>query len=213
MKTLKNDVLTIAEIEDVNARVERVRGYLKQSTSAWLVVASEFVAAKNKLKTLAFEKFTNEVGITKSVADKLLMIGKCNPLYVESNLEIVSSAEGWTVLYSLATLEPKKIDELLLLIATNNSMRLTREVIFNFANNKPLNERRLIVASIEIDEAKMDVLTNEKFSEVTKQIDALKRVIDSVNAGFIVKQRETTIKKMSGRASANSTAFVMKSAA
>jgi len=213
MTTPKNEVLTPAELEDINSRVERVRGYLKQSTSAWLAVAHEIAAAKKNTKTLAFEKFINEAGITKSVADKLLIVGKCNSLYAERNLATVSTAEGWTVLYALATLETKQLQDLLQTIATDSKTKLTREVIFNFVNKKPLDSKRLIVASIEIDEAKMNILTSDKFSEVTKQIDALQRAIDNVNAGFVVKQRNSIIKTLNNRASANSESFLMQTAA
>jgi len=142
MTTPKNEVLTPAELEDINSRVERVRGYLKQSTSAWLAVAHEIAAAKKNTKTLAFEKFINEAGITKSVADKLLIVGKCNSLYAERNLATVSTAEGWTVLYALATLETKQLQDLLQTIATDSKTKLTREVIFNFVNKKPLDSKR-----------------------------------------------------------------------
>lgn len=212
MTNLKNDPLSSAEIDDVKSRVERVSILLKQSTSAWLAIASEFVAAKNKLKQLAYEKFINDVGITKSVADKLLKIGNCASLYIESNLEIVSSAEGWTVLYELATLEEKQITALLNTVANDNK-KLTREMIHNFSNNKPLNEKRLIVASVEIDESHLKTLSNEQFNEVKKRINELKQMIDSVNAGFILKQRKNAIKTISVRADANSASLLVQSAA
>jgi len=212
MTTLKNDPLTPAEIDEVKSRVERVSVLLKQSTSAWLNIASEFVAAKEKLKQLAFEKFINDVGVTKSVADKLLKIGKCAELYVANNLEYVASAEGWTVLYALATLEPKQISALLNTLA-NSKKKLTREVIYNYLNNKPLDQKRLIVASIEMDVSHLETLSSETFANVQSRINELKRVIDSINAGFVLKQRMTAIKNISSRATANGISLLVQSAA
>lgn len=212
MTTLKNAPLSPAEIDEVKTRVERVNILFKQSTSAWLNIASEFVAAKNKLKQLAYEKFINDVGVTKSVADKLLKIGSCTSLYAESNLECVSSAEGWTVLYALASLEEKQITALLTIVANDNK-KLTREMIHNFSNNKPLDLKRLIVASIEIDESHIQTLSNEKFNAVKKRINEIQQMIDSVNAGFVLKQRENAIKTISSRAAANSASTLVQSAA
>ena len=54
---LSNDVLS-----DIEERVSRVHNCLRTSTSAWLEVAREFADAKTKLKSIAFERFVNEVG-------------------------------------------------------------------------------------------------------------------------------------------------------
>ena len=105
--TNSSSALTSIELNDIQLRVDRVRAYMKQSTSAWLSIAAEFSYAKQKFKTLAYQKFVIDCGFTTSVADKLAKIGSCAVLHSEEKLPLVSSAEGWTVLYELAKLDPK----------------------------------------------------------------------------------------------------------
>jgi hypothetical protein len=205
--------LTNIEQNDLQARVDRVRAYLKQSTSAWLSIASECYSAKQKLKQLAYEKFVIECGFTTSVADKLVKIGSCPVLHTEDKLPLVSSAEGWTVLYELSKLDQKQISNLLDVVADNNEKKLTRELIHNFANNKPLDAKRLVVASIELDEVKLKSMSFEQFNEVQNRINALKSEIDRINAGFVLKSRNKTVTKISDLARANSNAMIVKTAA
>ncbi len=205
--------LSNIEINDIQSRVDRVRAYLKQSTSAWLSIASEFHSAKQKLKQLAYEKFVIDCGFTTSVADKLVKIGSCAVLHTEEKLPLVTSAEGWTVLYELSKLDQKQINNLLDVVANDNEKKLTRELIYNFANNKPLDAKRLVVASIELDEAKLKSMSFEQFNEVQKRINTLKSEIDRINAGFILKSRNKTVTKISDRALANSNAMIVSTAA
>jgi hypothetical protein len=211
--TNASSTLSNIEMNDIQVRVDRVRGYLKQSTSAWLNIGIEFNNAKTKLKQLAFEKFVIDCGFTTSVADKLVKIGACAVLHTEDKLPLVSSAEGWTVLYELSKLDQKQINNLLKVVANDNEKKLTRELIYNFANNKPLDAKRLVVASIELDEAKLKSMSFEQFNEVQKRINALKTEIDRINAGFILKSRNKTVTKISDRARANSKAMIVNTAA
>lgn len=210
---MTNSNLSNIELNDIQLRVDRVRAYLKQSTSAWLSIASEFSSAKQKLKTLAFQKFVIDCGFTTSVADKLVKIGSCSVLHSEEKLPLVSSAEGWTVLYELSKLEQKQINNLLDVVANDNEKKLTRELIYNFANDKPLDAKRLVVASIELDEDKLKSMSFEQFNEVNKRIDALKAEIDRINAGFVLKSRSKTVVKIADRARSNSNAMIVSTAA
>jgi hypothetical protein len=211
--TSSTSPLSHTDLNDIKSRVDRVRSYLKQSTSAWLSIGIEFNNAKTKLHQLAFEKFVIECGFTTSVADKLVKIGACAILHTEEKLPLVSCAEGWTVLYELTKLAPKQINNLLEVVANDNEKKLTRELIYNFANNKPLDAKRIVVASIELDEAKLKSMSFEQFNEVQKRINALKSEIDRINAGFIVKSRDKTVTKISDRALANSNAMIVSTAA
>jgi hypothetical protein len=76
-----NNVFTLEVLADISDRVMRVQSYLKQSTDAWLSIASEFSTAKQLFKTIVYERFVNDAGFTKSVADKLLMIGNQKIFY------------------------------------------------------------------------------------------------------------------------------------
>ncbi len=142
-----------------------------------------------------------------------MKIGSCAVLHSEEKLPLVSSAEGWTVLYELAKLEPKQINSLLDVVANDNDKKLTRELIHNFANNKPLDAKRLVVASIELDEEKLKSMSFEQFNAVQQRINALKSEIDRMNAGFVIKSRSKTVVKISDRARANSDAMIVSTAA
>ena len=210
---MTNSNLSNIELNDIQLRVDRVRAYLKQSTSAWLSIATEFSSAKQKLKTLAFQKFVIDCGFTTSVADKLVKIGSCAVLHSEEKLPLVSSAEGWTVLYELSKLEQKQISNLLEVVANDNEKKITRELIYNFANNKPLDAKRLVVASIELDEDKLKSMSLEQFNCIQSCIDALKAEIDRINAGFVLKSRSKTVVKIADRARSNSNAMIVATAA
>jgi hypothetical protein len=211
--TNASPALSSIELNDIQRRVDRVHGFLKQSTSAWLSIASEFSTAKNKMKPLAFQKFVTDCGFTISVADKLVKIGSCAVLHTEEKLPLVSSAEGWTVLYELSKLEQKQINSLLEVVANDNEKKLTRELVHNFAKNKPLDAKRLVVASIEIDEGKLNSMSFDQFNEVNSRIKALKAEIDRINAGFMVMPRERTVIKIADRARSNSEAMIVATAA
>lgn len=213
MSSNTNINLTPVELSDIEQCVSRVRAYLKQSTSAWLSIASEFSSAKQKFKTLGYQKFVIDCGFTTTVADKLAKIGSCAVLHTEETLPLVTCAEGWTVLYELSKLETKQINNLLNVVANDNYKKLTRELIHNFANSKPLDAKRLVVASIELDEDKLKSMSFEQFSEVQKRIDALKSEIDRINAGFILKSRKSNVVKITDRTRANSDAMIVRTAA
>jgi hypothetical protein len=200
-------------LSEIQKRVDRVHGFLKQATSAWLSIAREFAFAREALSQLAYERFVNDVGITKAVADKLVRIGQSKVFFVEENLSALSSVEGWTVLYELAKLEQKQITSLLEVVANDRDKKLTRELVHNFANNKALDAKRLVVASIEVDEEKLKAMSFEQFNEVKKRIDALDAEIGRINAGFVLKSRSKTVTTIADRARANSNAMIVATAA
>ena len=148
--------LSTVVLNDIEERVSRVRNCLRTSTSAWLEVAREFADAKTKLKAIAFERFVNEVGVTKSIADKLVIVGRRPLLFDKSIIDYISTADGWTVLYELAKLDDKKVAEVVEVVRSSPSLRLTRDLIYNVANNRPLNEKIIVLASIEIELVKIE---------------------------------------------------------
>jgi len=213
MTNATSSALSNIQLNDIQSRVDRMRGYLNQSTSAWLSIGAELHNAKIKFKQLAFEKSVTDCGFITSVAEKLVKIGACAVLHTEEKLPLVSSAEGRTVLYELSKREQKQINNLLDFVANDNEKKLTRELIHNFANNKPLDARRIVIASIELDEAKLKSMSFEQFNEVQKRINALKSEIDRINSGFILKSRNKTVTKISDRALAKSNAMIVSTAA
>ena len=102
--------LSTEVLKDIEQRVSRARNCLRASTTAWIGLGREFADAKTKLKPIAFERFVNEVGMTKSIADKLVIIGRRKTLFDEANIDYISTVDGWTVLYELAKLDDKKSD-------------------------------------------------------------------------------------------------------
>src|SRR5262245_8199755 len=106
----KDTAFTIEELNDVKARVDRVSAHLVRSTTAWLDVAREFADAKTSLKQHAFERFVNDAGFTKPVADKLIKIGQCKQLYANEARDMVGCIDGWTTLYEVSKLSEKRIE-------------------------------------------------------------------------------------------------------
>ncbi len=200
------------ELSDIQARVTRVQGFLKQATSAWLSIAYDVAIAKAKLKPLAFQKFVTDCGFTTAVADKLVKIGNCASLHLADNLSLVASIDGWTVLYELSKLESKQISSLLSKIRENPDVKITREVIENFAANRSLVEKRLVLATIEVDDSKLGFMSSEQFRSIKQRIKDLESEIDRINAGVVLRTREKNVIKMSSRAASNTEMAIIGSA-
>jgi hypothetical protein len=206
---LSTDVLS-----DIEDRVSRVRNCLRTSTSAWLEVAREFADAKTKLKSIAFERFVNEVGVTKSIADKLVIVGRRSVLFDEKIIDYISTAEGWTVLYELAKLDDKKVAEVVELVRSNPSLRLTRDLIYNVANNRPLNEKVIVLASIEIDSSKLKTVTKAQSDLIATRLADIDRLLSDAHTLVSYRKRSSSVTRVETAAGANSSpTFVLKTAA
>ena len=215
--TNTNSNISPADLVEIQkSYVDRVHAYLKMSTTAWLNIANVIAVAKNKLKPLAYQRFITDCGFTTAVADKLVSVGRCDILRDEKYLPVLASADGWTVVSTeLSKLAPQKISSLLELVANGNEKKLTREMIYNVSQTiNPLDQKRVIVVSIEIDDSKkLKSLSAEQFSEMQLSINALQKQIDDIHAGFIVKPRKNNIVMIRERAQANSNAMIVRTAA
>ena len=206
---LSTDVLS-----DIEERVFRVRRCLRTSTSAWLEVAREFADAKTKLKSIAFERFVNEVGVTKSIADKLVIVGRRPLLFDEAIIDYISTADGWTVLYELAKLDDKKVAEVVDVVRSNPSLRLTRDLIYNVANNRPLNEKVIVLASIEIDSSKLKTVTKAQSDLIATRLADIDRLLSDAHTLVSYRKRSNSVTRVETAAGANSSpTFVLKTAA
>lgn len=209
--TLSPDVLN-----DIEQRVSRVRLCLRTSTSAWLEVAREFADAKTTLKpVIAFERFVNEVGVTKSIAAKLVIVGRKALLFDETIINHISTADGWTVLYELAKLEDKKVTELVDVLKSTPSLRLTRDLIYNVANNRPLNEKAIVLASIEIASSKLKSITKAQSDLIATKLAEIKSLLSDAHSLVSYRQRSNSVTQVEAAAEANScfTAAQLKTAA
>lgn len=164
--TNATEKLSAEVLQDVQMRVDRVRGFLKQSTTAWLSIAREFATAKDLLSQFAYERFVNDVGFTKSVADKLIVVGKKKSLFEQPKLDFIAGTDSWTVLYELSKLEDKQIEQVIDLLKSEASKRLTRELIYNIANNRPSDEKVIVLASIEMSSTKLKTITRAQSSMI-----------------------------------------------
>lgn len=167
----KDTALSPDVLNDIELRVSRVRVCLRTSTTAWLGVAREFADAKACLEQIGFERFANDVGVTKAISDKLVVIGRKQVLFDENIIGHISTADGWTVLYELTKLDDKKVETLVSLLKSDSSLRLTRDLIHNLANNRPLNEKAIVLASVEIDSSRLKTVTTVQSDLITATRD------------------------------------------
>lgn len=202
-------IMSAAELSDIRDRVARVENYLKQSTASWLKISQEFASAREKLKTLAFQKFVVDCGFTTAVADKLVKIGNCKSLYASQNSNLVSLVDGWTTLYELTKLQVKQFADLNEACSKQNIKRITRRVISNVKMKQPIKNKLLLVATIEIDECYLNKISAEQFGSIQKAFVCLRDSLNSVNAGFTINPRQKVVTIVADHATANS----MRSAA
>lgn len=205
-----NDTLSADVLFDIQKRVECVKAHFRTSSAAWLQVAQEFTTAKELLNQHAYERFVNDVGVTKAVADKLVLIGRETALYREELIDYVSTADGWTVLYELAKIGAKKLVEVIDVLKADRSKRLTRELIDNVANNRPSDEKVIVLASIEITSSKLKSITNAQWSLVTKKLAEIDSVLSSANGVVSYHKRNKSLQVVGNAAASNSTVQSVK---
>lgn len=211
--TNDNTVLSAAVIADIQERVKRVTALLKRSAAIWLEIGEEFGTAKRQLKPLAYERFINDTGITKSVADKLVAIGRCRRLYAQDSEPFIASIEGWSPLYEISKLKESQIDSLWETLGSNPSIRLTREVVQNIANGNTVDDKVIVFASIEAQKSKLDRLTPLQAKEFSVKLDEINVIFGNTPKAFVWKKRDASIKLLSDIQTSNSTPQMVKTAA
>ena len=206
-------ILTRNELDDIAVRVKSVQGFMKQSTAAWLSIAREIYKAKNNLKEHAFEKFIEDVRLTKTIAEKLTQVGKCNALYHKPDLDLITSVDGWTVLYELSKLDTKRLTSLFTKLRAGPTIKLTRKVVVDHASGKSSSGKCFVIASIEIDEKELKRLSDQQFKQVEKHVTELKYKINNGDTGFEMKERTKAIQEIEKRTAANSNSTITATAA
>lgn len=190
--------------QQIDERAAKVRSLLKQSTSAWLKIASEVVEAKVKLGTqLAFERFTTEVGFTKSVSDKLHKIGSCKRLHLPKHLDVLASVDGWTVLYELAKLDDKSLDRVFAALQANPHHKLTRAFVKNVLSEKAVDDRPIILGVIEIDSRKLANINSVQQKLVGQKLREVQQILTAAKSVVEFRLRETALEKLATQAAAN----------
>ena len=206
--------LSTEVLKDIEQRVSRARNCLRASTTAWIGLGREFADAKTKLKPIAFERFVNEVGMTKSIADKLVIIGRRKTLFDEANIDYISTVDGWTVLYELAKLDDKKVADVVDVLRSDPSQGLTRDLIYNVANNRPLKEKAIVLASIEIDSSKLKTVTKPQSDLIATKLTEIDRLLSDARSLVSYRTRSSSVTKIETAAQANSSpTFVASPAA
>lgn len=173
-----NASLTKNEIADVKARVERVAALVKRSATAWLEVAKEFADAKAKLSQHAYERFVNDAGFTKAVADKLLTVGKCEKLHSDAYEPAISRTDGWSILYELTKLnEKQKLPSVLKYLSENPNARVTRSVVQNLVADKSATEKTLVLVKITVSESEFKNMLSDSKRVLFKTFSQMKLLL------------------------------------
>jgi hypothetical protein len=205
--------LDFTEIQDIESRVTRVKKMLNNSSVIWLQIAKEFVEAKVKLRQLGYERFVNDSGFTKSVADKLICIGKCKRLYDDQAKEIVGVIDGWTTLYEVTKLNDSQIDDLFAELRKKKSLRLSRSVVFNIANGNAATDKMLVFVTIGAQESLLGNLTDTQIDEFRAKLDELRTMFNKTPKAIVFKQRKDALKLLSDVSKSNNSATVVQTAA
>lgn len=175
-----DDLQTLShnELDEITKRVSKVSSLLKRSVELWLEISTEVFDAKRSLRQLAFEHFLNQANITKSVADKLLRIAKCIPLYSPEAQQYTKKLEGWTTLYEVAKLPDQKIANLFNAIDEDPDFVITRQSIKQFADPVTHAVRNEVIAQIFVSHADIKRLSFEQFEKLSTGLDEIARIID-----------------------------------
>jgi len=196
--------LSANDLADVKARVERVVALVKRSATAWLEVAREFANAKDALKQHVYERFVNDAGFTKAVADKLISVGKCKPLFGDKLQGIVTRTDGWSTLYELTKLQQSnKLDGVAKYVSENPTTNVTRSVVQNIASEKAPTEKTLLLAKIVAQESAWNALSASDQKNVNlalSQVGALMTTVPScVQFVPVAKSVDTALAGISSR--------------
>jgi hypothetical protein len=209
-----NNTLSPEVLADISKRVVRVQSYLQTSSESWLAVAEEFSVAKKKLSTKAYQRFAIEAGFTTNVAEKLQKVGSQSIFYDPQIKKYLASADGWTVLYELAKLDQSKINTVIDHLKTG-SKKLTRDFILNIANNRSLDEKTIVLASLEVTSSKLASLTQQQYADVNRKIAEIEQIISTKSTVVAFRKREKSLQSLAQKAEANNAASLVstKSAA
>ncbi len=209
-----DDTLPTEVLIDIAERVARVQSHLRTSSDTWLSIAKEFSNAKKKLSTQAYQHFALEAGFTTNVAEKLQKIGSQTIFYDPKVKKYLASADGWTILYELAKLDQSKISIVIDHLKTG-SKKLTRDLILNIANNRSLDEKTIVLASLEVTSSKLASLTQQQYADVNRKIAEIEQIISAKSTVVAFRKRNKSLQSLAKKAEANNAASVVstKSAA
>ncbi len=214
-ETSANSNLTETDLADIEGRVKAVRVLLSRSANAWLDIASLFKEAKSQLSQHAFERFINDSGFTKSVADKLIIVGKCNALYRESVRELVGFIDGWATLYEVAKLKSDQMDRLWDELRRDPSLRLSRTLVQNIADGNDPNDKRVVFIKVEAQKSKLVALTETQVIDFKKKLQEMKQLFSGVAKTFVVKESAEAVNllRVSKEVKPNNDLVIVKTAA
>ena len=167
------------ELSDIEQRANRVISLVKKSAEIWLQVATEVNDAKLKLSPIAFNQFLVRATLTPAIADKMPRIAQQLILYSENAQRHISKLEGWTTLYEVAKLPPKKISELMSTLDEQPDTVVTRAFIQQFKTSTSSNSAPPVrVAEILISEDLLMRLDFDQFLKFRDSLDEIQRIVD-----------------------------------
>jgi hypothetical protein len=205
--------LSEIEVKDIESRVQRISDLVTTAAHAWIDVGLEFASAKEALTTHAFERFLNDAGFTRAVADKLVCIGKCASLRSERAKQFVGFIDGWTTLYEVTKLSPNRVNDLWDILEKNPNQRLSRAVIRNVAQGTYPDDRSIVLGVIEIVESKLDRLTPAQIATVKSGLMEIQRLVDQTTVDVKFSERKQSVKLLDNACKANQTVQIVKTAA
>ena len=107
-----------------------------------------------------------------------------------------------------------KVAEVVELVRSNPSLRLTRDLIYNVAHNRPLNEKTIVLASIEIDSSKLKTVTKAQSDLIATRLADIDRLLSDAHTLVSYRKRSGSVTRVETAAGANSSpTFVVKTAA
>ena len=181
MSDLEVTSIPISELElsDIEQRANRVISLVKKSAEIWLQVATEVNDAKLKLSPIAFKQFLDRATLTPAIADKMPRIAQQMILYSENAQRHLSKLEGWTTLYEVAKLPPKKVAELISTLDEQPDIVVTRAFIQQFKTSTSSNSAPPVrVAEIMISEDLLMRLDFDQFLKFRESLDDIQRIVD-----------------------------------
>jgi hypothetical protein len=197
-----SEKLTPNELKDIAERVRKVKSLVRKSADAWLEAAKEVATAKGDLTRLAFERFCTDAGFTKSVADKLIRIGKCDRLYQREAGKHIGAIDGWSTLYEVSKLEDHQITELWDKLESKPSLPLSRSVVQELRGS-PGGNRTLVFLTIEGQEGNIDRLTRTQIEDFEELLWELKGIFRNLPTAFVMREHKPAIEELAKRSIAD----------
>ena len=146
--------------------------------------------SNNKISLVCWQ----EAGFTKAVADKLLGIGNCEFLYKQEADEFIGFVDGWSTLYEISKLPYERITLLWKALRDDPSLKVSRSLVKNFAENKPLGEKVILYATIEAEKSKFDKLQPQQVAAFASKLKEIHGIFNGVPGAFTFHQRHEGVK-------------------